>query len=172
MSGAVAYQTIAAVAVGIRLARYACGHHISRAAETLDGAGDGKELFTMSEKDEVRAVIENLAESFSRLDLGGWLANFHLPPMIVLPSGSISPVDAADAERLLGPLVESLRAGGFTRSSLDCCSVQLLTPLAAVASVDLGGCKDPDTVVKCYQTADEEDLRRAITSRTSGLAVR
>ena len=36
---------------------------------------------------------------------------------------------------------------------------------------DLGGWKDPDTVVKCYQTADEEDLRRAITSRTSGLAV-
>ena len=37
---------------------------------------------------------------------------------------------------------------------------------------DLGGWKDPDTVVKCYQTADEEDLRRAISSRTSGLAVR
>ncbi len=37
---------------------------------------------------------------------------------------------------------------------------------------DLGGWKDPDTVVRCYQATDEEDLRRAITSRTSGLAVR
>ena len=37
---------------------------------------------------------------------------------------------------------------------------------------DLGGWKDQDTVVKCYQTADEEDLRKAITSRTNGLAVR
>ena len=32
---------------------------------------------------------------------------------------------------------------------------------------DLGGWKDPDTVVKCYQTADEEDLRKAIRARRS-----
>ena len=30
---------------------------------------------------------------------------------------------------------------------------------------DLGGWKDPDTVVKCYQAADQEDLRKAIRAR-------
>ena len=35
---------------------------------------------------------------------------------------------------------------------------------------DLGGWKDPDTVVKCYQTADEEDLREAIRARRTGQA--
>ena len=35
---------------------------------------------------------------------------------------------------------------------------------------DLGGWKDPDTVVKCYQSADEEDLRRAIRARRTGQA--
>ena len=35
---------------------------------------------------------------------------------------------------------------------------------------DLGGWKDPDTVVKCYQTADEEDLRKAIQARRTGQA--
>ena len=88
----------------------------------------------MPEEDEVRAVIENIAECFSRLDLAGWLDNFHAPRMLVLPDATISPVDVADAERLLSPLVESLRARGFTGSSLDSCSVQLLTPFTAIAS--------------------------------------
>ena len=88
----------------------------------------------MPEVDEGRAVIEKIAASFSQLDLAGWLENFHAPRMIVLPDATFSPVDADDAQRLFGPLVESLRARGFTRSSLDSCGVQLLTPLTAVAS--------------------------------------
>ena len=35
---------------------------------------------------------------------------------------------------------------------------------------DLGGWKDPDTVVKCYQASDEEDLRKAIQARRTGQA--
>ena len=88
----------------------------------------------MPEEDGVRAVIENIAETFSRLDLAGWLDNFHAPRMIVLPDATFSPVDATEAERLFNPILESLRARGFTRSTLDSCSVQLLTPLTAVAS--------------------------------------
>ena len=35
---------------------------------------------------------------------------------------------------------------------------------------DLGGWKDPDTVVKGYQAADEEDLRKAIQARRTSQA--
>ena len=88
----------------------------------------------MPEEDEIRGIIENMADSFSQLDLTGWLANFHQPRMIVLPDAAFSPVDVADAERLFIPMAESLRARGFTRSSLDACGVRLLTPLTAIAS--------------------------------------
>ncbi len=41
-----------------------------------------------------------------------------------------------------------------------------VTPLRT--NVFLGGWKDPDTVVKCYEAADEEDLRKAIGTRRTG----
>ena len=88
----------------------------------------------MSDEDQVRAVLEKIAESFSNLDFGAWLENFHAQPMILTPDSCMRPTDAADAETLMSPTAELMRARGFTRTSLDTCTVKLLSPTSALAS--------------------------------------
>jgi len=80
-------------------------------------------------------VLENIATSFSRLDIAAWLANFHMPPMIVTVAGCVRPSDAAEAEILFNALITSFRGRGFIRSSIDACSMKFLTPATAIASV-------------------------------------
>jgi hypothetical protein len=88
----------------------------------------------LSEEDEIRAVLENIATSFLRLDIAAWLENFHSPRMILTPGACGTPVAAADAEVLLSPVVASLQERGFNRTSIDSCGVKLLTPDTAIAS--------------------------------------
>lgn len=88
----------------------------------------------MSEEERIRTVLESMIDSFSQLDVASWLDNFHQPCMIVLPDTAVSPRDAVEARRLMSPMAESLRARGFTRSSMDSCRIRLLTPRTAVAS--------------------------------------
>ena len=89
----------------------------------------------LSEEDQVRAVLENYAESFSRLDFSSWLENFHAQPMILTHDACVSPTDSAGAEILMNPIAESLRARGFTRTSISACTVKLLSPTSSLASV-------------------------------------
>ena len=70
------------------------------------------------------------------------------------------------AERLAG--LEPIRWLGW--HSLRRRFATDLKPIPLRDLCDLGGWKDPDTVVKCYQAADEEDLRRAIQSRRTSRA--
>jgi hypothetical protein len=93
------------------------------------------ERVKLTEEDQVRAVIENIAESFSKLDFTAWLENFHAQPMVLTHDACMSPTDSADAETLMNPIAESMRARGFTRTSIDACTVKLLSPTSSLASV-------------------------------------
>jgi hypothetical protein len=89
----------------------------------------------LSEEDQIRAVLENIAESFSNLDFRSWLENFHAQPMVLTHDACMRPEDAADAETLMNPVAESMRARGFTRTRIDTCTVKLLSPTSSLASV-------------------------------------
>lgn len=83
----------------------------------------------MSEEAAIQRVLENIGATFGALDLVGWLANFHNPCMI---GGQC--VDPANPGAMPAQIMEAMRARGLTRSQLDSCAVQLLTPASAIAS--------------------------------------
>lgn len=93
------------------------------------------ERVKLSDEDQIRAVLENIADSFSNLDFGSWLENFHAHPMILTQDACMSPTDAADAETQMNPIAESMRARGFTRTRIDTCTVKLLSHTSSLASV-------------------------------------
>jgi hypothetical protein len=55
--------------------------------------------------------------------------------MMLNPDECNSRTDSADAEALMKPFAESMRACGFTRTSIDVCTVKLLSPTSSIASV-------------------------------------
>ncbi|MGE0602042.1 MAG: hypothetical protein AB7J35_21780 [Dehalococcoidia bacterium] len=83
----------------------------------------------MSDQEDIQAVLENIAQTFGRLDVSGWLANFHNPCMI-----GATAVDPTQSTGVFTPLIESMRARGLTRSRLDSSRIQVLTPSTAIAS--------------------------------------
>ena len=83
----------------------------------------------MSEEAAIQRVLENVAATFGALDLSGWLGNFHSPCMIAATC-----VDPANPGAMPAQLMEAMRQRGLTRSQLDSCAVQLLTPASAIAS--------------------------------------
>ena len=88
----------------------------------------------MSREQDVRAVIEGIAESFSELDVNRWLSFFNPEHTFVHHDSVFVARSLEDTKTAFGPMIEDLRASGFTRSALDLCNIKFLGPKLAVAA--------------------------------------
>jgi len=88
----------------------------------------------MSREQAVRAVIEGIAESFSKLDVDRWLSFFNPQHTFVLHDSVFAAQSLEDTKRAFGPMLEDLKARGFRRSALDVCNIKFLGPKLAVAA--------------------------------------
>ena len=88
----------------------------------------------MSREQDVRAVIEGIAESFSKLDVVRWLSFFNPQHTFVLHDSVFVAHSLEDSQNAFGPMIEDLKAIGFRRSALDLCNIRFLGPKLAVAS--------------------------------------
>ncbi|MGD9603442.1 MAG: nuclear transport factor 2 family protein [Gammaproteobacteria bacterium] len=88
----------------------------------------------MSREHAVRAVIEGIAESFSRLDVDRWLAHFHPQHTFVHHDSVFVARSREETKQAFAPMIQGLRDSGFRRSALDLCNVRLLGAKMAIAS--------------------------------------
>ena len=88
----------------------------------------------MSREQDVRAVIEGIAESFSELDVNRWLSFFNPEHTFVHHDSVFVARSLEDTKNAFGPMIDGLRASGFTRSALDLCNIKFLGPKLAVAA--------------------------------------
>jgi NTF2-like protein (DUF6841) len=113
----------------------------------------------MSEE-RVRAVIESISSTFSRLDIDAWLSNFHQPSLMVSATGSLPLADPNLVASALAPMLETLRDQDFDHSQVDECHVRMLTPSTALASAvftRLAGDQVLETIAATYILAERED---------------
>jgi hypothetical protein len=88
----------------------------------------------MSAEQQVRQVIEGIAESFSRLDVDRWLGHFHPQHTFVHHDSVFVARSREETRAAFAPMIQGLRDQGFRRSALDRCDVRLLGPKMAMAS--------------------------------------
>lgn len=88
----------------------------------------------MPREQDVRAVIEGIAESFSKLDVIRWLSFFNPQHTFVLHDSVFVAQSLEDTRNAFSPMIDNLKAIGFRRSALDLCNIRFLGPKLAVAS--------------------------------------
>jgi len=88
----------------------------------------------MSAEQDVRAVIDGIGESFSRLDVDRWLSYFNPQHTFVYHDSVLVAQSLNDTKRAFAPMIDGLRESGFRRSALDVCNVKLLGPKLAFAA--------------------------------------
>jgi len=88
----------------------------------------------MSREQDVQAVIEGIAESFSQLDVNRWLSFFNPQHTFVHHDSVFVAQSLEDTKNAFGPMIEDLRASGFRRSALDLCNIKFLDSKLAVAA--------------------------------------
>ena len=88
----------------------------------------------MSREQDVRVVIEGIAESFSELDVNRWLSFFNPQHTFVHHDSVFVAQSLEDTKNAFGPMIDDLKANGFRRSALDLCKIKFLGPKLAVAA--------------------------------------
>ncbi len=88
----------------------------------------------MTDEQQIRTVLDDIAAAFPRLDIDGWFRSFHRPCLFVLAGAAVAASSVEDCQPLVGPLVDSLRARGYAGTRLDLCRIQLLSDKTALAS--------------------------------------
>lgn len=88
----------------------------------------------MSMEQDVRTVIEGIAESFSRLDVDRWLSFFHPQHTFVHHDSVFVAKSLEETKQAFAPMIAGLRASGFRRSALDRCTITRLGPRLALAA--------------------------------------
>ena len=104
----------------------------------------------MSDKNEVRAVIEGIAAAFSRLDVNRWLSYFH-PEHVFIHHGSVHVAKSIDdTKSAFAPMIDGLKASGFRRSALDICNIRILGPKMAIAATVWRRLGENDKVLETF----------------------
>jgi hypothetical protein len=88
----------------------------------------------MSEEQDVRAVIEGIGETFSKLDVDRWLSHFNPEHTFVYHGTVFVAKSLADTKSAFAPEIRRLKDGGFRYSALDLCNVKLIEPKLAIAA--------------------------------------
>jgi len=88
----------------------------------------------MSDEQDVRAVIEGIGSTFSRLDVDAWLSHFNPEHTFVYRGTVLVAKSLEDTKTAFVPEIRRLREAGFRHSALDLCNVRLLEPKLAIAA--------------------------------------
>ena len=72
----------------------------------------------IAEKTEILEMYDELAATFSRLDLANFRKLFHLPVQLTSVDGVVAISDEKSFESVFGSIMEALREKGFTHSVL------------------------------------------------------
>lgn len=88
----------------------------------------------MSREQDVRAVIEGIADSFSQLDVDRWLSFFNPQHTFVHHDSVFVAQSLEDTKAAFAQMIKELRTSGFKRSALDLCNIKFLGPKLAVAA--------------------------------------
>ena len=90
----------------------------------------------------VLAVFEEIAESFSALDLPRFRRCYSLPFYMAVPDKpGVAVTDEAGFEAFFAPIIARLKAAGFVRSVLGRTHVHFLAPGLALASMHWARCR-------------------------------
>ncbi|MBI4692715.1 MAG: DUF4440 domain-containing protein [Gammaproteobacteria bacterium] len=91
---------------------------------------------------EVLAVFEELAASFSALDLPRFRRCYSLPCFMAVPDKpGVAVTSEAEFEAFFSPIITRLKAAGFARSVLGRTHVHFLAPGLALASMHWARCR-------------------------------
>lgn len=88
----------------------------------------------MSNEQDVRAVMEGVAEAFSRLDVDRWLGYFNPQHTFVHHDMVFVAQSLADTKAAFAPMIDELRSSGFKQSALDLCNIRILGPKMAMTA--------------------------------------
>ncbi len=88
----------------------------------------------MSREQDVRDVIDGIAESFSQLDVDRWLSFFNPRHTFVHHDSVFVAQSLEDTKNAFAPMIKELKDSGFTRSALDLCNIRFLGPKLAMAA--------------------------------------
>ena len=97
---------------------------------------------------QIREVLDNVATSFSMLDMDAWFQCFHSPFLIVLPNAVISPSSASECQKLFQPLIDRLRTQDFAKTKLESVSMNFLTETTAIVATDWTRNNSHDEVIE------------------------
>lgn len=86
------------------------------------------------DEDNIKAVLDEVCNTFSQLDMQAWFDCFHRPCMIVTPNGAHCLQSFEDCENLMGPTFSELMKKEFVQSTLDDYKIKIISPYFAVAS--------------------------------------
>jgi hypothetical protein len=104
----------------------------------------------MAREQDVRSVIEGLADSFSQLDIDRWLSFFNPQHTFVHHDLVFVAHSLDETKNASVPMISSLREAGFRRSNLDLCNIKFLGPKMAVASTVWTRLGDKDEVLEKF----------------------
>ena len=104
----------------------------------------------MAREQDVRSVIEGIADAFSQLDIDRWLSFFN-PQHTFVHHDSVFVAHSLDeTKNAFAPMISNLREAGFRRSNLDLCNIKFLGPKMAVASTLWTRLGDNDEVLEKF----------------------
>jgi hypothetical protein len=104
----------------------------------------------MAREQDVRSVIEGLADSFSQLDIDRWLSFFNPQHTFVHHDFVFVAHSLDETKNASAPMISDLREAGFRRSNLDLCNIKFLGPKMAVASTVWTRLGDKDEVLEKF----------------------
>lgn len=104
----------------------------------------------MSNEQDIRAVMEGVADAFSRLDVDRWLGYFSPQHTFVHHDSVFVAQSLDDTKAAFGPMISELRDSGFRRSALDLCNVKMLGPKMGVAATLWRRLGDNDTLLEKF----------------------
>ena len=87
----------------------------------------------MTDDTAVSQTLEEYYRAFSTLNIREILPFLHEPALLIGPLGVIPLPTASAIEPIFGPVMDSLRARGYTRSELDSPEVRMLGGESALA---------------------------------------
>lgn len=86
-------------------------------------------------ENDIRQLLHEIQESFSRLDMAAWYRHFHHPHIIVTPNGGTYAETFQVCEEFMGASFTKLKQRGFAKSTLDDSTIKRLSDNSAAASV-------------------------------------
>lgn len=104
----------------------------------------------MAREQDVRSVIEGIADAFSQLDIDRWLSFFNPQHTFVHHDSVLVAHSLDETKNAVAPMISSLREAGFRRSNLDLCNIEFLGPKMAVASTLWTRLGDNDEVLEKF----------------------